>query len=366
MKTRRFFGQSVVIAVIGLMMIYSSTVNAADPSTESQSITAPAGSITHTRSTVNFITLRNQTKSGKASEVFGDERDIARAGSCEVVRTTINSLKSIAELASFYIPDGTVKVESVREKSFDELWRGIEKTASGKRPILYTHGFNISFDRACRRASLFQDTLGVSERFLLFSWPSDGSITNYMHDEADLYWSVLPFVETLNEMVDRFGAGNVDAVAHSLGTRGLVLSLARMAHSDYPQTPPFNNVVLFAADMDAGIFAQYLPKIRPLARKITLYVSDNDAPLALSRQLHGYPRLGEFGPHLDGLKGVEIIDVSEVPIRAASGHLYHLYNDGVTNDIASLLNDGKPASERNNLERVNAGRWRMVSPEIEN
>jgi esterase/lipase superfamily enzyme len=223
--------------------------------------------------------------------------------------------------------------------------------------VLYTHGYFINFDRGCKRASIFQASAGLAGRFLLFSWPSDGAILNYTRDESDLYWSVAPLAQTLADMAGRFGAGGFDVTAHSLGTRGVYLALVQMAGSESVTRPLINQLVFLAADIDIGIFKQYLPLIRPLARNITIYVSANDRPLALSSQVHGYPRLGESGSHLDGLTGVDIIDLSEIPVRYPSGHLYHLYNDIVASDLAQLLNNGKPASQRSNLKQTGENYW---------
>ncbi|NIQ97634.1 MAG: alpha/beta hydrolase, partial [Desulfuromonadales bacterium] len=92
--------------------------------------------------------------------------------------------------------------------------------------------------------------------------------------------------------IDRFGPGAFDIAAHSLGTRGVFLALTQLAGQEHPVVPLVNRLVLLAPDIDAGIFEQHLDRMRPLARHITVYVSANDKPLALSEQVHGYPRLG--------------------------------------------------------------------------
>jgi esterase/lipase superfamily enzyme len=307
--------------------------------------------------TVPFITLRNKTGNSKATEFFGNERNAVHAGYCDLSRTPLEALKPIAEKAPFYVPDDIVELDTVRELSLEDFWRNLEGTMGGRRPVLYTHGYYISFERGCKRASLFQESLGLTGRFLLFSWPSDGAILNYTRDESDLYWSVAPLAETLTDMIGRFGAGNFDIAAHSLGTRAVILALVQMANGERGNTPLVNQLVLLAPDIDAGVFKQYLPRIRPLVRRITIYVSGNDTPLAFSRQLHGYPRLGESGSHLENLTGVDIIDVSEIPVRYPSGHLYHLYNNIVINDLAQLLNGDKPASQRSSLKRTSENHW---------
>jgi len=307
--------------------------------------------------TVAFITLRNKTGNSKATKFFGDDRSIRRAGHCILSRTPLKALQPIAENVPFYIPDDVVVLDSIKERSLEEFWSDLEATRGNRRPVLYTHGYFIDFERGCKRASIFQASQGLAGRFLLFSWPSDGAILNYTRDESDLYWSVAPLAQTLTDMVGRFGAGGFDVTAHSLGTRGVFLALVQMAGSEPVTKPLINQLVFLAADIDIGIFKQYLPLIRPLARNITIYVSANDKPLALSSQVHGYPRLGESGSHLDGLTGVDIIDLSEIPVRYPSGHVYHLYNDIVASDLAQLLGSGKPASQRSHLKQTGEKYW---------
>lgn len=310
---------------------------------------------------IPFITLRNKTGDSRAASYFGDERSIERAGYCNVYRTQLTSLQSIAGNAPFYIPDSIAMLDSIIERSKEQVWRGLEDTSNGRSPILYTHGYFISFDRGCKRASQFQDSLGLEGRFILFSWPSDGAILNYTRDESDLYWSVAPLTDILTDVVGRFGPGKLDIAAHSLGTRGVFLALLQMAGRNHPELPLVDQLVLLAPDIDVDIFEQHLSRIRPLTNRITVYVSANDKPLAISRRVHGYPRLGESGSHLDNLRGVEIIDLSEIPVRYPSGHVYHLYHRLVIDDLNQLLNDDQPASKRANLDRVGENQW-MLRP----
>jgi hypothetical protein len=77
-------------------------------------------------------------------------------------------------------------------------------------------------------------------------------------------------------------------------------------------------------------------------------------------QVHGYPRLEESGEHLDGIAGVEIIDISGIAMRSPTGHIYQ--ND-VVNDLDQLLNDGKSASQRNSLKQTgeNYSHWQAIN-----
>ena len=333
---------------------------------ETQKATAKTpGSKEETLQTVPYITFRNKTGSEDAADYFGGDRSTVHAGYCDLSNTSLSLLKPVADNVPFYIPEDIVTLEAVRESTLDMLWNDVKDSSHGRRPTLYTHGYYVDFERGCKRASLFQKAVGLTGRFLFFSWPSDGILLNYTYDEADLYWSVKPLRQTLLDMNRRFGKGNSNIVAHSLGARGVLLALVMMAQAEQSSTPLFNQVVLIASDIDAEIFNQYLPLIAPLAKNITIYVSDNDHPLALSHQIHGYPRLGESGKHLDGLTGINIIDVSDMPVRYPSGHLYHLYHKTVANDLAQLLNESIPASQRSNLKQAGNNYWRLQSTMVE-
>ncbi len=364
MRINKSLSQALpIILFAALMALYLVNAN----SETRPDANEPAKTITtadnDTLRTVPFLTLRNKTGSDKAPEYFGGERSTLQAGYCELSRTPINSLQSIAEKAPFYIPDEIVKLDAIRESSIEDFWQAMKGSPNGQPPVLYMHGFYISHERGCKRASLLQQSLGLQGRFVLFSWPSAGAILDYTQDEADLYWSVAPLRGVLDGMVGRFGKGNSNIVAHSLGTRGIMLALVLLAQIQQHDKPLFNQVVLIAPDIDVGIFEQYLPLIRPLARNMTVYVSSNDSPLALSEQVHGHPRLGEAGEHLEDLTDVEIIDVSDIQIRVPSGHVYHLYQNIVTEDLDQLINENKPAAQRRNLKQSRENQWHLQQAE---
>lgn len=353
------FWQSVstllIIISSSLLLIYSTNSISEIASAESSTVTSNS----YLQQTVPFITVRNKTGNENTAQFYGGERSSVRAGYCHLSKISLSTLKAITEKVPFYIPEAIVTLDSVTEIEIDKLWKNMTHISNARYPTFYTHGFNIDFEKGCRRAALFQQSYALKHQFLFFSWPSDGNILNYTHDEADLYWSVEAMRQTLTDMRLHFGEGKINVVAHSLGARGVLLALILMAQEKHADKPLLNQLVFIAPDIDAGIFEQYLPLIHPLAKNITLYVSVNDSPLLLSRQVHGYPRLGEAGEHLDGLAGIEIIDVSDISMRSPSGHLYHLHHDTVINDLKQLLKTNKLASKRNNLEQVSENYWRL-------
>ena len=318
--------------------------------------TSTAQAESHERQ-VPFLTLRNLAEADGGGRFFGDERSHLRAGWCRVRDLELGSIAPLADSAPAFIRGQLLRVDEIRVTRSSVVLDALQDSASKNAPAIYVHGYYIDFDKGCRRAALLQENASLTDRFLWFSWPSDGDLANYMRDEADLYWSVLDLADAIIELERRFGSGAVDVVGHSLGARGVALALYEVAY----RRPDIrlDAIVLLAPDMDFAIFQRLLPRISLIARNVTIYVTDADRPLALSAQLHGYPRLGEAGDHLKTLSGVEVIDLSDIGSEGPTGHLYHVYSKAVGKDLSQLLNDGRHAAERRNLIQTGPNSWKM-------
>ncbi|MCA0922594.1 alpha/beta hydrolase [Pseudooceanicola nanhaiensis] len=307
---------------------------------------------------VPFVTNRNETGLPSPGDAYGDERSGVSAGWCDITERPLRLLEKVREAAPFYIPEELLRVGDVRKAPLEAVLEELEQTTGDRPPLLYTHGFYIAFEKGCRRATAFQENAGLSGQMLWFSWPSDGAVLNYTHDEADLYWSVHDLADTIGTMAARFGPGRVNVAGHSLGARGMALALYELAGR---QTEvQLGQVALLAPDMDFDLLRRMLPRIRPIVAGLTVYVAERDWPLALSAQLHGYPRLGEAGNPVELLEGVEVIDLSALPVRSSSGHLYHIYNAEVGEDLAQLFNDGARAADRRNLAPLGENSWTLL------
>lgn len=310
---------------------------------------------------VPFLTVRNRTDSTDPGEVYGDERSDLKAGWCRVRELDLSVLAPLADSAPSFLREEILRVDRVRQVDRRVVLDELQQTAAGSPPVIYVHGYFINFEKGCRRALLLRENADLTGRFLWFSWPSNGALTNYTHDEADLYWSVPDLADAILELENRFGPKGVDVAGHSLGARGVVLALYEVA-ARKPEVR-LGDVVLLAPDMDFEIFARMLPRISPIVDSITVYVTDADRPLAISAQLHGYPRLGEAGNDVSKLQGVEVIDLSELPTESPTGHLYHVYSKDVGTDLSQLLGEGKRAAQRRNLVQTGPNSWSLRQPD---
>lgn len=307
---------------------------------------------------VPFFTIRNVTGDADPKDYFGDARGSLSSGWCELRNIGINALTPLSEAAPFRIPDEFLRVTGIQEAERQEIYDAIGAGSVDRAPLIYTHGFNIGFEKGCRRASVLQSNAKLNEKFVWFSWPSDGLPTNYTQDETDLYWSAPDLADLISDMSTAFAPERLNLAGHSLGGRGVALTLY-ILENHYPDIY-LNNVVLLAPDMDFGMFERILPNIRERAKRITIYVTDNDRALQMSEKLHGLPRLGQSGNAVDRLGDVEVIDVSGLPADSASGHLYHIYGELVGRDLDQLLNADIGAADREALTSAGPNLWYLT------
>ncbi|NRB03155.1 MAG: alpha/beta hydrolase [Rhodobacteraceae bacterium] len=316
------------------------------------------GKIKRSQNALPFVTVRDRTGDDDPKEYFGDERSSEVSGWCDVQQTTVPALSTLIEKAPIRIPGEFLKVVAIREADRSEIYAAFEAASTKRAPVLYTHGYNVGFEKGCRRATALQENANLKDKFFWFSWPADGVLTNYMRDETDLFWSAPSLTDLIAEMSERFAPQSVSIVGHSLGGRGIVLAMYIMA-AQHPSVT-LDNAVLLAPDMDFETFARILPSIRDKAARITVYTAIDDRALDVSEKLHGYPRLGQSGNPVEILEGVEVIDISELRDDSASGHLYHVYGTRVGQDLDRLINKGLGAAERDGLVRIGHNHWSLV------
>ncbi|MCA9068966.1 MAG: alpha/beta hydrolase, partial [Planctomycetaceae bacterium] len=107
---------------------------------------------------------------------------------------------------------------------------------------------------------------------------------------------------------------------------------------------------------------RYVPILKEMSERATLYASSNDRALKASTELHGYTRAGLSGENLMALAGVETVDASPID-TSLIGHSYYGDNPILIQDLRALIHDNIPAQSRHWLEemlqRPDAFYWRF-------
>ncbi|WP_374397401.1 alpha/beta hydrolase [Sphingopyxis sp.] len=250
-----------------------------------------------------------------------------------------------------------------------DWWRALQAETDRRqgRVLLYVHGYRETFETTSKDAAQIARMTGFDGPIVEYSWPSQGEVLKYAVDETNMYHDVRNFRDFLRSLADKPWVKEIVIVSHSLGARlvipaiGAADRLSRRAE----RTGNISNIILASPDVDRETFERDIveevlaPDRVALGRRITVYTSLKDKALALSRALHGYPRLGSpycFDPfqaadlkakglpercYPVGVPGLTVIDTTDVS-RGASGHSNFLRSAVVCRDFIDVIAD-KPA-----------------------
>ncbi len=283
---------------------------------------------------LRFVTNRKLVPSGRAGEYFGDDHGELSAGTCRV---------------GFRDGDRRGEVLRVDTRPLDSVFADV---APG-RFVIYVHGYGEYFAKNCRRAALLQERLGLEGKMLLFSWPSSSYFT-YAGDAIDLEQSIDEFNALLTRAAAAVGRERIVLVAHSMGSRGVVDALKVRGDE-----APFGAAVFVAPDIRRDVFRDNAAMLQQKVSDIVVYMSDSDRVLWLSTTVNVSGRLGvarEFD-----LDHTTVIDVTPAGTHDISGHLYHMLNPAVIEDLRVLLATS-PADTKRSYHRVPGGTpgfWRL-------
>ena len=205
-------------------------------------------------------------------------------------------------------------------------------TSGASDAFVFIHGYNVAFDKAAKRTAQLARDMNFQGLSVLYSWPSKGATIGYIPDTAVVRLSGRRLTNFLEDLVAKSGATTIHLIAHSMGNRAMTDALELMALRRAPiQEPVFDQVIFAAPDVDQGLFAEMMPTIRPLAKRLTLYASDKDRALEASRKLHGNrPRAGQGGDVALQHEAVDTIDMSVL----GNDVLAHSY---VSNEQSAIL-----------------------------
>jgi esterase/lipase superfamily enzyme len=314
-----------------------------------------------------YGTDRARTGKKEPKDFYGAERGKLELGTCEVsipkthVRGQLEA-PSIWRLEFKEDPKRHVVLLSVKPLDageFNSQFQTSLGAAKSRDVLVFVHGYNVKFVDAARRTAQLAYDLEFPGVPVLYSWPSQGSLSGYTVDEAAVERTEPHLKKFLADLAAQAGGARIHLIAHSMGNRALTKVMRELAHEN--TTPLFSEVILTAPDIDAEVFEQQLaPAIQKIARHVTLYASSSDAALLASKKVHGHQRAGDSLPEIIVVPGIDTIDASGIDTDML-GHSYFAQMKDVMDDMNLLMIAGKLPPERSLLEQIRgAGKyWRL-------
>ena len=255
-----------------------------------------------------------------------------------------------------------IKVRDVLTLTQNEFARrlgsAIEASQNAKL-MVFVHGYNEEFLEVSRTVAQFAHDLKFEGPVVLYSWPSQGSLTGYIVDETNAEWAQSDFVTLMTELLDTLPVQNIYLVGHSMGNRIISRAMVTLASERLESDMlVFRKIIMIAPDIDAEVFRKDIaPRLARTGIHVTLYASSNDHALLASKAFHGYSRAGESGEGLVVVEGVETIDASEMA-GGLLGHSYFAEDRRIMEDLFALLQSGQRADRRFGLEALESDQGR--------
>jgi esterase/lipase superfamily enzyme len=268
----------------------------------------------------------------------------------------------------FDLRDDRLRVQAVETRA-REAWLGEIQAASHKagadgqnsHALCFLHGYNTSFQEAAIRAAQLGCDLDVPGPTAFFSWPSRGTVAGYSADEASIEASERAITEFLLDFATNSAADRVHLIAHSMGNRGLLRALQRIA-ADAEARGRFKlaQVFLAAPDVDRELFLDLARLYPAVSERTTLYASSADRAVHASSVVHAAPRAGYFEPYTVAA-GIDTVAVPDFDVDWL-GHGYFAAAEALLSDIATLMRHDEPPDQRRRIEPATDGGepfWRL-------
>ena len=147
-------------------------------------------------------------------------------------------------------------------------------------------------------------------------------------------------------------------MAHSLGSRGLVDALKERPEGE----AKLSEAVFVAPDIRRDVFNENVAMLQDKVSDITVYMSDNDRVLWLSATVNTSGRLGLAKEFDVDIEHISVVDVTPTGTNDISGHLYHMFNPAVIEDLRVLFDVPIAGGQRSygRVEMETPGFWSLI------
>ncbi|MGQ3675771.1 alpha/beta hydrolase [Xanthobacter sp. TB0139] len=246
----------------------------------------------------------------------------------------------------------TTRLEDLTQKQAEGWFnRKIRKTR-GRQALVFVHGYNQRFDDAVFRFAQIVHDSGAEVAPVLFTWPSRGSLLAYGYDRESTSYSRDALERLLAFMAKDPNVSEVSILAHSMGNVVTLEALRQMAIRNGRILPKIKNVMLAAPDVDVDVFRTFFREIGDERPNFTLFVSQDDKALQVSRRVWGgVPRVGQVDPSQEPYRSefeknqITVIDLTKLETGDPLNHGKFAASPMVVQSIGVRLAQGQTMTD---------------------
>ena len=308
-------------------------------------------------SVVDMLVATTRAKSTEPGVVFSGERGTTLAIDNIVVSIPPDRNRTVGEVTWAKTWPGdpsrdfvTLKVEPMTGKEPGDWFRRV--AGKKRRLLVFVHGFNNRYEEAVYRFAQIAHDSGSDAAPVLFTWPSRGNIFAYNYDKESATYSRTALETLLRDAASKPDVGEITVMAHSMGSWLTMEALRQLSIRDGKLPAKIRNVVLASPDLDVDVFSRQLQEIDTRQVNMTIFVSDDDRALDVSRRIAGgVDRVGSINPNTEPYKseiekaGITVIDLTALRAGDATNHLKFASSPEVVKLIGNRLVAGQKVSD---------------------
>jgi esterase/lipase superfamily enzyme len=195
----------------------------------------------------------------------------------------------------------TVSADYIDKQRFAASVTAAAKQSPGGKVLVFVHGFNNRFDEAVYRLAQIVHDSKAPVVSVLFTWPSRGEVRlrAYTYDRESANYSRDALEGLLSTLEGCPSVTEVTLLAHSMGN-WIALEALRsrsIRNAAAGKHDKLSNAILIAPDVDVDVFRTQVQRMGNARPQISLFVSQDDDALALSKMIWGdVPRIGDINP----------------------------------------------------------------------
>ncbi|MDB5569763.1 MAG: esterase [Hyphomicrobiales bacterium] len=294
-----------------------------------------------------------------AGEMFGGERAIGLNFADISVSIPPDAVRQRGEVQwpARMPPDpmrefATLKADRLDQAEALRRFHARVKVTPHRSVLLFVHGYNTRFEEAVYRLAQVTHDSRAPALPLLFTWPSRGKLMAYTYDRESANYSRDALESVLQYLAKDPAVGEITILAHSMGNWVTLEALRQMAIRDGRVASKIKNVMLAAPDVDVDVFRRQIRVIGDKRPPFTLFVSQDDKALGLSRRLWGNtPRLGAVDPAQEPYRtdfardGLRVVDLTGEQSSDSLNHGKFAGSSEVVQMIGGNLVSGQALSD---------------------
>lgn len=330
---------------------------------------------------VVMITATTRAPADEPGIMFGGERGTGVSYSRIVVSVPHNREVGTLELPRTLPGNAATSfvANSAEPVSRADVVKAFQAVRPGKRrAFVFVHGYNTPFDMAVFRFAQLAHDVDADAMPILFSWPSRGRLLDYKRDLDNASYSRTDLADLLAAAAKSPSIDEIVILAHSMGGWLTVEALRQLALQNGGVPAKITDLILASPDLDVGVFRRQIEDMGPKRPRITVFISQNDRALQLSRIIaRGEARLGaidlsekEFRDQLAGLDGVTVLDLSahtsgdrvDHSLFATSPDAVKLIGDRLLH--GQIIDDAQPKGPANAVGAIGSAAGLMLTAPI--